>query len=111
MRIQGRARDYAWGGTSALPALFGYAPAETRVAEIWLGAHPDDSAQVIAAQDAPLFDLAQLYPNPDRPKKTADDSCTNTSTTTATNSSSRSEERRVGKECLRLCRSRWSPYH
>ena len=24
---------------------------------------------------------------------------------------SRSEERRVGKECLRLCRSRWSPYH
>ena len=25
--------------------------------------------------------------------------------------SCRSEERRVGKECLRLCRSRWSPYH
>ena len=23
----------------------------------------------------------------------------------------RSEERRVGKECLSLCRSRWSPYH
>ena len=23
----------------------------------------------------------------------------------------RSEERRVGKGCLRLCRSRWSPYH
>ena len=23
----------------------------------------------------------------------------------------RSEERRVGKECVRLCRSRWSPYH
>ena len=22
-----------------------------------------------------------------------------------------SEERRVGKECRRLCRSRWSPYH
>ena len=26
-------------------------------------------------------------------------------------SNARSEERRVGKECLRLCRSRWSPYH
>ena len=26
-------------------------------------------------------------------------------------SEQRSEERRVGKECLRLCRSRWSPYH
>ena len=23
----------------------------------------------------------------------------------------RSEERRVGKECNLLCRSRWSPYH
>jgi hypothetical protein len=23
----------------------------------------------------------------------------------------RSEERRVGKECRSMCRSRWSPYH
>ena len=23
----------------------------------------------------------------------------------------RSEERRVGKECCLVCRSRWSPYH
>ena len=23
----------------------------------------------------------------------------------------RSEERRVGKECVNTCRSRWSPYH
>ena len=28
-----------------------------------------------------------------------------------TGNCARSEERRVGKECLRLCRSRWSPYH
>ena len=27
------------------------------------------------------------------------------------NKGSRSEERRVGKECATLCRSRWSPYH
>ena len=27
------------------------------------------------------------------------------------NVASRSEERRVGKECLSVCRSRWSPYH
>ena len=26
-------------------------------------------------------------------------------------SPARSEERRVGKECCALCRSRWSPYH
>src|SRR3546814_16298144 len=25
--------------------------------------------------------------------------------------STNSEERRVGKECVRTCRSRWSPYH
>ena len=30
---------------------------------------------------------------------------------TAADGQVRSEERRVGKECLRLCRSRWSPYH
>src|SRR3546814_13177023 len=27
------------------------------------------------------------------------------------NNSLRSEERRVGKECVSTCRSRWSPYH
>ena len=27
------------------------------------------------------------------------------------NNSTRSEERRVGKECVSTCRSRWSPYH
>src|SRR3546814_2739659 len=26
-------------------------------------------------------------------------------------SGTRSEERRVGKECVSTCRSRWSPYH
>jgi recombination associated protein RdgC len=31
--------------------------------------------------------------------------------TNATIRYARSEERRVGKECRRLCRSRWSPYH
>src|SRR3546814_1248460 len=27
------------------------------------------------------------------------------------NADPRSEERRVGKECVSTCRSRWSPYH
>src|SRR3546814_2420282 len=30
---------------------------------------------------------------------------------TADRTRERSEERRVGKECVRTCRSRWSPYH
>src|SRR3546814_2577480 len=29
----------------------------------------------------------------------------------AAEAAARSEERRVGKECVRTCRSRWSPYH
>src|SRR3546814_13823568 len=29
----------------------------------------------------------------------------------AGSASGRSEERRVGKECVSTCRSRWSPYH
>src|SRR3546814_20276860 len=29
----------------------------------------------------------------------------------ASTTHSRSEERRVGKECVSTCRSRWSPYH
>ena len=31
--------------------------------------------------------------------------------TLARREAARSEERRVGKECYALCRSRWSPYH
>src|SRR3546814_15154382 len=31
--------------------------------------------------------------------------------TPSTSGASRSEERRVGKECVSTCRSRWSPYH
>src|SRR3546814_14298789 len=31
--------------------------------------------------------------------------------TTSQNPHLRSEERRVGKECVSTCRSRWSPYH
>ena len=31
--------------------------------------------------------------------------------TEAAGGSMRSEERRVGKECSKQCRSRWSPYH
>src|SRR3546814_2366768 len=35
----------------------------------------------------------------------------NIAATTNANKPLRSEERRVGKECVSTCRSRWSPYH
>src|SRR3546814_8210864 len=36
---------------------------------------------------------------------------TQVSGSSATVTGRRSEERRVGKECVSTCRSRWSPYH
>src|SRR3546814_6996189 len=37
--------------------------------------------------------------------------CPNRQPVSHTAMSGRSEERRVGKECVSTCRSRWSPYH
>ena len=37
--------------------------------------------------------------------------CGNEFVFTAGEQEFRSEERRVGKECASMCRSRWSPYH
>ena len=47
------------------------------------------------------------------PSHTADSTARGGSSTEASSrgESGRSEERRVGKECVSLCRSRWSPYH
>src|SRR3546814_3973867 len=40
-----------------------------------------------------------------------DKRCIFTAARLAQDASDRSEERRVGKECVSTCRSRWSPYH
>src|SRR3546814_13247484 len=37
--------------------------------------------------------------------------CGNSSRVVERDCRGRSDERRVGKECVRQCRSRWSPYH
>src|SRR3546814_11775743 len=37
--------------------------------------------------------------------------CTVTASSLSKTLDARSEERRVGKECVSTCRSRWSPYH
>src|SRR3546814_7376213 len=41
----------------------------------------------------------------------ADGPCQRNAAQAVTAERSRSEERRVGKECVSTCRSRWSPYH
>src|SRR3546814_10369083 len=42
---------------------------------------------------------------------TAGLSCTSATSGSNSGPGGRSEERRVGKECVSTCRSRWSPYH
>src|SRR3546814_20743116 len=45
------------------------------------------------------------------PTASADAATPAANTAPATAAATRSEERRVGKECVSTCRSRWSPYH
>src|SRR3546814_12937811 len=51
-------------------------------------------------------DIIVEDPLSDQPVTSADLSSART-----VNFDDRSEERRVGKECVSTCRSRWSPYH
>ena len=44
-------------------------------------------------------------------KKKQDEKLAKKQATREPGQADRSEERRVGKECLSVCRSRWSPYH
>ncbi len=59
-RLQGQIRHYPWGSSRAIPEYFGYPGAEQPVAEVWLGAHPDDSACLVHEPDSPLFDRSEL---------------------------------------------------
>ena len=88
----------------------------------------DGEAQIIVAHDVTqsAVDCAQLVPMTDaiesnlgrKPEQLSADAgyCSEGNLAALENRSidayvARSEERRVGKECERLCRSRWSPYH
>ncbi len=61
LELRGRTRPYKWGSASAMPCLFGKPVAEGPVAEVWLGAHPDDPASVGVGTS--IFDDSQLYPS------------------------------------------------
>src|SRR3546814_12593703 len=58
-----------------------------------------------------LFNLGRLPPISSRTALRAAFAFTNGSEIAGVCSSARSEERRVGKECVSTCSSRWSPYH
>ena len=89
----------------APPEMPGKAP-EMEQAEIPdVGGAPAPSAKVIdlsAVRSAPEKDAPPDIPKePEAPPVSV----------TEYSKQERSEERRVGKECASMCRSRWSPYH
>src|SRR3546814_18388720 len=58
--------------------------------------HPELLGQLMSLAHRAVFTVVALLPN---------------TVTAHSGSGLRSEERRVGKECVSQCRSRWSPYH
>ena len=54
--LEGVVRNYAWGSPTLIPALMGDESDGTPVAELWLGAHPDDPSDV-PGQGATLDEL------------------------------------------------------
>lgn len=46
LALDGALRRYAWGSRTSIPGLLGQTPDGEPVAELWLGAHPDDPSAV-----------------------------------------------------------------
>lgn len=44
-------REYAWGSTTALSELFGWAPSSNPQAEIWMGSHPKAPSKIMTDDD------------------------------------------------------------
>lgn len=62
--IENKPRAYAWGSSDALPELLGVNPTGDPQAELWLGDHPDDPAEVAKATPVKrtTIDLIQADP-------------------------------------------------
>ena len=59
-RLEPARQQYAWGSTSAIPALLGRADDGAPWAEAWYGSHPAGPARV--AEGAALSDLIDAEP-------------------------------------------------
>src|SRR3546814_2095304 len=63
-----------------------------------------DWSSDVCSSDLPLLEVEPRIPRRIRIQRTLNP-------VRISRSRRRSEERRVGKECVSTCRSRWSPYH
>lgn len=52
-RLSNTVRPYAWGSTTAIPALLGVAPTGEPQAEMWMGAHPGAPSRISRAAASP----------------------------------------------------------
>src|SRR3546814_15536554 len=101
LRIATELKDKAGGlalgpAAAALPQATGHA-GDAVSALINLGFRPGDASSAVASAEQELGEDASL----DALVRLA----------LRKSAKARSEERRVGKECVSTCRSRWSPYH
>ena len=89
-------------------------PFQIPEAESWASVHPSTAPQA-CGQRVPVDILPSLclqaFPHHSPALPLAGTTCLRCLPCSGPLLWGRSEERRVGKECLRLCRSRWSPYH
>ncbi|MEV0094654.1 mannose-6-phosphate isomerase, class I [Streptomyces sp. NPDC050738] len=62
-RLTNTVRPYAWGSTTAIPALLSTAPTGEPQAEMWMGAHPGAPSRVDRGQESqPLSELITADP-------------------------------------------------
>ena len=96
----------ALAGCTTVPDRFAPDPAD-----------PKNCGYRVEPTSSPGFALEVFYreykflPSPDEPVQNAKQCFIRTAERLSKEKGKRSEERRVGKECGLLCRSRWSPYH
>ena len=92
-------QNYAVGKSRrSITELMGIRPDEARVRQ------EDGTFRTVAPAEVMVGDILQILPGERVPLD-------GVVTEGRSSLDTRSEERRVGKECLHACRSRWSPYH
>src|SRR3546814_21202180 len=78
--------------------------------DLLIGDRVDDAA-LAADEDRRAVPLAALKPGRFNPRRNFAEAQLEELAASTRERGLRSEERRVGKECVSTCRSRWSPYH
>ncbi|MFF1926094.1 mannose-6-phosphate isomerase, class I [Streptomyces sp. NPDC058221] len=66
-RLSNTVRPYAWGSTTAIPALLGVAPTGEPQAEMWMGAHPGAPSRITRTGSAPAATSPAVTPSAEQP--------------------------------------------